>query len=310
MSKKRKPKMEYRYYEIPAGSPVLALLGEKWIQNYGRKIDYLHFHNHLEVGFCYYGEGLVTLKDEDIHYEGNMFTIVPKNFPHTTNSSGNSMDYWEWLFIDADEFLKEVYRDNPRMAQKMIDRVNKGAHIAKVEEHPELGALVQQIIVCMRERKEFYLEEAKGLTLALLTEVARWNRKEKEKIEADMGNTSIIAPALDYISDYCGRTIKVEELAAICHISETHLRRVFQECMQMSPIEYINWVRIRTACGELKRTNDPIGDIAVRCGFTTLSTFNRNFQKIMGVSPQQWRKSPELYERKLLNYDIKTEEGW
>ena len=35
--------MEYRYYEIPAGSPVLALLGDKWVQNYGRDIDYLHF---------------------------------------------------------------------------------------------------------------------------------------------------------------------------------------------------------------------------------------------------------------------------
>lgn len=39
MSKKRKPKIEYRYYEMPAGSPVLALLGEKWKQNYGRNID-------------------------------------------------------------------------------------------------------------------------------------------------------------------------------------------------------------------------------------------------------------------------------
>ena len=47
MARKRKPKMEYRYYEIPAGSPVLALLGDKWVQNYGRDIDYLHFHNHL-----------------------------------------------------------------------------------------------------------------------------------------------------------------------------------------------------------------------------------------------------------------------
>ena len=55
--------MEYRYYEIPEGSPVLALLGDKWVQNYGREIDYLHFHNHLEVGFCYYGEGSVTFKE-------------------------------------------------------------------------------------------------------------------------------------------------------------------------------------------------------------------------------------------------------
>ena len=56
-SKKKKPKMEYRFYEIPAGSPVLALLGEKWKQSYGRDIDYLHLRNHLEIGFCYDREG-------------------------------------------------------------------------------------------------------------------------------------------------------------------------------------------------------------------------------------------------------------
>lgn len=62
MAKKRKkPKMEFRYYQMPPGSPILALLGEKWVQNYGRDIDYLHFHNYLEIGFCYYGEGAVTL---------------------------------------------------------------------------------------------------------------------------------------------------------------------------------------------------------------------------------------------------------
>ena len=71
-----------------------------------------------------------------------------------------------------------------------------------------------------------------------------------------------------------------------------------------------NSVRIRTACRELKRTNDTVGDIAVRCGFTTLSTFNRNFHRIMGISPQQWRKDPEHYERELLNYNIKAEKGW
>ena len=56
MAKKRKPKMELRYYKMPEGSPILALLGQKWIQNYGNDVDYLHFHNYLEIGFCYEGD--------------------------------------------------------------------------------------------------------------------------------------------------------------------------------------------------------------------------------------------------------------
>ena len=39
MAKKRKkPKMEFRYYQMPAGSPILALLGQKWVQNYGNDV--------------------------------------------------------------------------------------------------------------------------------------------------------------------------------------------------------------------------------------------------------------------------------
>ena len=60
MSRKKKPRMEYRYYEAPEKCPVLALLGEKWVQNYGYQIDYLHFHNMMEIGVCYYGEGTIV----------------------------------------------------------------------------------------------------------------------------------------------------------------------------------------------------------------------------------------------------------
>lgn len=42
MSRKKKPRMEYRYYEVPEKCPVLVLQGEKWLQNYGYQIDYLH----------------------------------------------------------------------------------------------------------------------------------------------------------------------------------------------------------------------------------------------------------------------------
>lgn len=310
MSKKKKPKMEYRYYEMPTDSPVLALLGEKWTQNYGRNIDYLHFHNHLEIGFCYSGKGTLTLEDEDRIFTGGMFSVIPKNFPHTTNSDGATLSSWEYLFIDADTFLAEFYHDNPIMADRMIRRVNRKVHFCKVTEMPEMVELIHQIMEIMRNRRELYLEEAKGIVLALLVEIARWNKVEGEAEGKPVGNSSLISPALDYISEFPDQQIRIEELAQMCHISETHFRRSFSECMNMTPVEYINWVRIKTACDELKKTNDSIGDIAVRTGFTTLSTFNRNFQKVMGISPHKWRKNPEHYERKLLNYDIKTQEGW
>ena len=313
MSRKKKPRMEYRYYEVPEKCPVLALLGEKWVQNYGYQIDYLHFHNMMEIGVCYYGEGTIVLGDKEIPYDGGAFTVVPKNFPHTTNSKENSLCSWAWLFIDVEGFITKLYKDNSRMAQKLISRINQRAHYSKNEDRPEVAELIKLIIKCMDEKEEFYLEEVKGLTRALLMQIARWNEKDETQEKnaiLDDASIALILPALNYIRKNFHESIRIEELADVCHISETHLRRIFQESMRMPPVEYINWVRIRAACKELRKTNASVSDIALHCGFTTISTFNRNFRKILGVSPQQWRRAPEHYEQNLLKFDIKTQEGW
>ena len=55
MGKRKKQVAEYRYYKMPENCALFALLGEKWRQKYEREIDYLHFHNYLEIGFCYEG---------------------------------------------------------------------------------------------------------------------------------------------------------------------------------------------------------------------------------------------------------------
>ena len=92
--------------------------------------------------------------------------------------------------------------------------------------------------------------------------------------------------------------------------SETHLRRIFTTYMKMSPLEYINTIRIQAACDYLKKTDQPIADVAHKCGFTTNSTFNRNFRQVTGMTPLEWRKRPENYEQQLLKFDIHSEEGW
>ena len=241
MSRKKKPRMEYRYYEVPEKCPVLVLQGEKWVQNYGYQIDYLHFHNLMEIGFCYYGEGTIVLEEKEIPYDGGAFTVVPKNFPHTTNSKENSLCSWAWLFIDVEGFIMALYKDNPRMAQKLISRINQRAHFSKKEDRPAVAELIKLILKCMEEKEEFYLEEVKGLTRALLMQIARWNEKDEEQERnsiVDDASVTLILPALDYIGENFQESIRIEELAEVCHISETHLRRIFQETMRMPPVDW------------------------------------------------------------------------
>lgn len=311
MNKKKRPEMQYRYYTVPSGAPVLALLGDKWRQHYGEGINYLHFHNLFEIGYCHYGDGTLTFDEEERSYQDEMFTLIPKFYPHTTNSNENKMCFWEYLFFDVEKIIRESYPDNQYMTERLIGRINKNAHLISVKKEPRIAELISVLMEVMRTKKEFYLEEAKAVVLALLIEIARYNKGQEEEEEVQMVRLNdAIMPAVNYIQNNYMKNIKIAELAVICHISETHFRRVFLECMHTTPLEYVNFTRISRACEMLKTTDASISAIASRTGFVSLSTFNRNFAKYMGVSPQQWRVSDEVHRKKLRKQDIKIMEGW
>ena len=306
--------MEFRYYRMPEGRKLFALLGEKWRQHYGRDEDFLHFHNYMEIGYCYEGSGVLTLGKKDLRFGGGEFSVIPQNYPHTTNSDDETISRWEFLFVDADAVLRAAHGgDNPMRTERMIRRINSRARFLREKDYPQLGAQVRAILDIMRKTEEFYQEEATGLLTSFLAGIARLNTESSEHEESGMEGSKfsdMIAHVLEYINAHYNEPIKVKELADMCHISETHFRRIFSSYMNAGPLEYINQVRIRMACEQLKRTDEPIAEIAAKCGFSTNSTFNRNFRQYMGVTPMEWRRRPENYERELLKFDIHSEEGW
>lgn len=79
--------------------------------------------------------------------------------------------------------------------------------------------------------------QVKCLLLALLLEIAKMNANETENRTGLEKYQPMISVALDYISDNYAQEIRIQDLAKLCHISETHFRRVFHACMQMTPAD-------------------------------------------------------------------------
>ena len=95
---------------------------------------------------------------------------------------------------------------------------------------------------------------------------------------------------LEYVKDNHSHPIEVKELAKLVHLSVSQFERRFRKVFQISPLKHIMNVRIRSACLMLTATNDTIAAIALDCGFYDHSHFTRNFRKIMGISPKDYRK--------------------
>lgn len=311
MTNNDKKQIQLRYYKIPKNVPFLALIGEKWVQNYGRDIDYLHFHNYLEIGYCYDGTGSLILGNEEHRYVGGCFSVIPKKCPHTTNSDPDTVSSWEYLFIDIEEALDNAYQNNMRhINQTVIPLINARAYLCPEAEKPKLGQKIRNVLDIMRRKEAFYIEEATAEVTALLIHIARENKDNELSNEPPHIEVIPISQSLDYISLHYMEPLKIEDIAANCHMSESHFRKIFSRYMSISPMDYVNLIRVQAACDYLKRTDDYIMDIANKCGFPTFSTFSRNFKKVTGVSPNEWRKRPDNYEQQLLKSQIHSEEGW
>lgn len=306
---KKKQKVEFRYYEMPNNEIVLALLGESWIRNYSEGIECLHFHNYIEIGYCYYGMGSLIFENESLRSGPNMFSIVPPNWLHRASSDQGTKSYWEWLYLDIEQYLKNVYKDDSLFVQGILKKIYRRPLLLHAKEHPALDNIILNIIREMRNKDIYYRESVKGYIHAFIVELLRLDDKEEQKAKI-IKQTSRISDALDYVRENYREEIKIRQLAHACNMSESHFRRVFLESMNMKPIEYINLIRIQKACELIKKTQISMEDVAYKVGFTTVSTFNRNFKKLVGISPYKWKQSAENFEGKLLNYKISAQKGW
>ena len=312
MSRPKKESVEFRFYEIPQSEPVLALLGESWVRVYGHEDTTLHFHNLLELGYCRRGEGVLTLDDEECRYHTSMLSVIPANYPHLTVSDGEEKNYWEYLYFDPQPVLEEMYPDNPAQQKELLSVINRGALLVNESEYPTLAGMVKNIMEEMRMHKPYYRELVASMLHALCIELLRThNVHEKSTWGATAHSySSQITPALDYIMENYAKPMKAANLAEVCEMSETHFRRLFEESINMTPMDYVNLIRIQKACDMLRKTDYSMDEVAIRCGFPTVSTFNRNFKKFLDSSPYQWKINPENYERKLQKFQISALRGW
>ena len=117
--------------------------------------------------------------------------------------------------------------------------------------------------------------------LLLLTNAApeRYIPTEKQKK---------IAPAMDYISQHYNTEITNDLLAELTGFSNVYFRKLFTELMGVSPITYVQKLRIEKAKEMLKSDYSTLSDVAQTLGYSSIYDFSRAFKKHMGISPSKY----------------------
>ncbi|HJD48468.1 MAG TPA: AraC family transcriptional regulator [Candidatus Mediterraneibacter norfolkensis] len=285
---------EFRNYFLPEYFPVLLLTGEHWkISDVpsGR----LHFHNCLEIGVCHSESGKIELYEDTLDFRAGDVTCIPQNVPHTTYSDPGKKSRWSYIFFNPKKLFAGCIPGGWKSIGMEPGNVRKYQYILRGRKNRRVRSLALQAVRELSEKKTGYQTCAKGLLLALYTELCRI-QSEPDPVEktdgsgGSHGNMHVLAPALEYVEKNYMGDFSMDCLAELCGFSPAHFRRVFSQIMGMTPLEYVNRVRVSEACDLLCVTEMPVLEISESTGFGSVSSFNRSFRRITGTSPRIYRK--------------------
>ena len=261
-------------------------------------ITKLHLHSPgcLEIGYCHAGSGLFAVEDKVFPYRAGDVSVINDRELHVAHGARGVRTEWSFLFFDPRR-LVGAQADEPGI----LDIAPLGGpafpNVLSGKDHSELVSITRDMLHEAGRREPGFRSALKGLVMALMARLHRL-RGLGSSVQVAPRHTGIsrMAPALNEMTARFGEPLRMGVLAKLCFVSLPHFRRLFLEATGKTPHRYLTNLRIQMAATLLEQTNRTVLDIAMDAGYPTLSSFNRGFRAVMGVTPREWRKRRGLVE--------------
>lgn len=251
----------------------------------------LHWHGEFEMSIMQ--EGCMEFICGDTKFpatEGDIVIVAP-NILHAMYPKSSSVQRYDTVVFSQGMI---GLSDNDRSAAECIRTLANGGfaalHITPAHTYyNELKMTADNIVSCA-------VGNTPHLDMLMKSELLRlfWLLEDNGDIDvrapAEIDKSEMIRAALEYITDNYSENITIEQLAETVHLSKSYFMSRFRQAAGVSAVEYITQIRIRAACSALLESSDTVSEIGFECGFRNLSNFNRQFKRIMGCTPNEYRR--------------------
>lgn len=251
----------------------------------------MHWHSEWEIDYVLSGEGELISGDEHFFCHSGDIVIALPNMLHASYPSSKGLRYMAFVFNGS--ILGAVEKD--RSYSECISPIENNIFMPRLKydsSHPDYYNIRQAMETIVSEALKNDAGNDLMLKSALYSLFYYFSQEKNKRPEdnSDVSLTALIRPALEYIIYNYERDISIDELSKMCMLSSSYFMGTFKKAVGMSAIDYLSQLRIQAACGALTSSDDEISKIAYSCGFNNLSNFNRQFRKLKGCSPREFRK--------------------
>ncbi|MBN2641711.1 MAG: AraC family transcriptional regulator [Victivallales bacterium] len=188
-------------------------------------------------------------------------------------------DYWEMIYIsmlgsEAIRLLKEL--------------VKKNGPVFRLDDESRTLEIFMDIFRLAQKGK---IDNAFGASnlgynfiMGLYEDVllGDWDKKRQPEF---------ILKVINFCMGHIANAVSIDEMADISGLSRFHFSREFKKYTGLSPMAYMNELRVKRATRMLQVENKTVKEIAFECGYEDLSYFTKVFKKSTGITPAGFRNA-------------------
>lgn len=268
-----------------------------------KNISFLaHWHQELELIYVRAGQAHLCINDDEFTaHAGDLIFVDTGDFHYSDSTAHeNELD-----FIVFDPGIVSQHYHRAHFASPLITADELASY--------GLSGHVLRLFHCvhdeLRSRDSGYQEIVSAMLTEFLFRLRRSHARLDETLTSRSHRAELLydmQQLLTWIDDHYGEDITLSYAAGRMNFSESHFSKIFKKLIGINFVTYINAVRIEHAAEMLRSSGEKITDIAIRCGFGNIRSFNRTFKEYTGCTPSQFLKLPDAQVQNFSFYKRKT----
>ena len=257
--------------------------------------DTIHYHPEHQLTYFIKGEGTSFIGNHVERFKPGDVYFIGKNVPHVSKCDGayyQNNPELEALSISLffnDETFGSQFFEIPEMAhiKRLLELASMGIKITG-DERESIAKLIeecQQIDGFKRFQNLLSILDimAKSENIKTLSGVRYLSPSKESENER-------INVVFSFLSNSFRTAITLNQIAGVANMTPNAFCRYFKQRTGRPYSLFINEMRVEYAGKMIAGSRESFGNIAIESGFNSISYFNRQFKRITGMSPLQYRK--------------------
>lgn len=283
--------MKPHFHKVPINSQDSFRISHDVKANFG---TIWHYHPELELHYVVRGEGVRFIGDNVSNFSAGEILLVGENLPHTWRC--NQEYFQEGSDLQVEAILIQFRTDCLGRDFLNLDEVHA---IRLLYERARQGLLIhgetnQKLAGLMRSAVTANPFQRLITLLSILDVIAQSDELEtitsaKAFYQSNEMETVRLNNVCSYTLANYAQPITLEEIASVANLSVTSFCRYFKLMTQKTYHDFLNEVRISHASRSLIENKMSTEEICFESGFNNLSNFYRNFKRIKGATPLDYK---------------------